>query len=70
MVAEDTRYQRLAGLASSEAASFSSACHGAGRAMSRHAALKAFSGRHVQDDLAARGILVRSPSTRASPSRR
>ena len=54
----------LAGMASSEAASFSSACHGAGRAMSRHAALKAFSGRHVQDDLAARGILVKSPSTR------
>jgi tRNA-splicing ligase RtcB len=54
----------LAGVATSEAASLSSACHGAGRAMSRHAALKAFSGRQVQDDLAARGILVRSPSTR------
>jgi tRNA-splicing ligase RtcB (3'-phosphate/5'-hydroxy nucleic acid ligase) len=54
----------LAGLGSSEAASLSSACHGAGRAMSRHAALKAYSGRKIQDDLAARGILVRSPSTR------
>lgn len=54
----------LAGVPSSEAASFSSACHGAGRAMSRHAALKLFSGRAVQDDLAARGTLVRSPTTR------
>ena len=54
----------LAGLATSEAASFSSACHGAGRAMSRHAALKLYSGRKVQDDLAAVGVLVRSRSTR------
>jgi len=55
----------LAGMESSEAASLSSACHGAGRAMSRHAALQVYSGRQVQDDLAARGILVKSPSTRA-----
>ncbi|MCC7275121.1 MAG: RtcB family protein [Alphaproteobacteria bacterium] len=54
----------LAGAATAEAASFGSACHGAGRAMSRHAALKLYSGRKVQDDLATRGILVRSPSTR------
>ncbi len=54
----------LAGLATSEAASFGSACHGAGRAMSRHAALKLYSGRKIQDDLAASGVLVRSPSTR------
>jgi tRNA-splicing ligase RtcB len=54
----------LAGASSSEAASFSSACHGAGRAMSRHAALKQYSGRQIQDDLAARGILIRSPTTR------
>jgi tRNA-splicing ligase RtcB len=54
----------LAGAASAEAASFSSACHGAGRAMSRHAALKRYSGRQIQDDLAARGVLIRSPSTR------
>ena len=33
-------------------------------AMSRHAALKQWSGRKVQDDLAAQGILIRSPSTR------
>jgi tRNA-splicing ligase RtcB len=54
----------LAGTATSERKAFSSACHGAGRAMSRHAALKRWSGRQVVDDLAARGILVRSPSQR------
>jgi tRNA-splicing ligase RtcB len=54
----------LAGLATSEEKSFASACHGAGRAMSRHAALKQWSGRKIVDDLAARGILVRSPSSR------
>jgi len=43
---------------------FGSACHGAGRAMSRHAALKRWKGRKVVDDLAARGILIRSPSLR------
>ena len=54
----------LAGIASSEEKAFSSACHGAGRAMSRHAALKRWSGRMILDDLAAQGILVRSPSNR------
>jgi tRNA-splicing ligase RtcB len=54
----------LVGEASSETKAFSSACHGAGRAMSRHAAYKQWSGRKIQDDLAARGILIRSPSTR------
>jgi len=54
----------LAGEAGSEQKAFSSACHGAGRAMSRHAALKQWSGRKIQDDLADRGILIRSPSTR------
>ncbi|MCA1406508.1 RtcB family protein [Ensifer sp. IC3342] len=53
----------LAGEPTSEEA-FSSACHGAGRAMSRHAALKQWSGRQIVDELAARGILVRSPSSR------
>lgn len=43
---------------------FSSACHGAGRAMSRHRALQQWHGRQVIDELAARGILVRSPSAR------
>ncbi len=54
----------LAGTASSEALAFSSACHGAGRAMSRHQAMRTWSGRQVVDDLAARGILIRSPSMR------
>ncbi|MGH6805622.1 MAG: RtcB family protein [Ensifer adhaerens] len=54
----------LAGEPTSEEKAFSSACHGAGRAMSRHAALKLWSGRQIVDDLAARGILVCSPSNR------
>ncbi len=54
----------LAGSAGSERAALSSACHGAGRAMSRHQAAKRWRGRQVTDDLAARGILVRSPSSR------
>jgi len=54
----------LAGTAASEMLAFSSACHGAGRAMSRHQALRTYSGRIVVDDLAARGILVRSRSSR------
>jgi tRNA-splicing ligase RtcB len=54
----------LAGTAASEQKAFSSACHGAGRALSRHAALKQWSGRKIVDDLAAQGILIRSPSAR------
>jgi tRNA-splicing ligase RtcB (3'-phosphate/5'-hydroxy nucleic acid ligase) len=54
----------LAGTTESEQRAFSSACHGAGRAMSRHAATKRWGGRRVVDDLAARGILIRSPSLR------
>lgn len=54
----------LAGTQQSELAAFSSACHGAGRAMSRHQALKNWQGRKVVDDLAAQGIMVRSPSSR------
>ena len=54
----------LVGDARSEAQAFSSACHGAGRALSRHTALKQWSGRRIVDELAAQGILIRSPSTR------
>ena len=54
----------LTGMATAERKAFSSACHGAGRAMSRHAALKQWSGRKIQDDLRAQGIFIRSPSTR------
>jgi tRNA-splicing ligase RtcB (3'-phosphate/5'-hydroxy nucleic acid ligase) len=54
----------LAGTAESEARAFSSACHGAGRRMSRHAATRAWGGRQVVDELRARGIIVKSPSMR------
>jgi tRNA-splicing ligase RtcB len=54
----------LAGSASGESLSWSSACHGAGRSMSRHQATKQWHGRQLVDDLAARGILIRSPSLR------
>ncbi len=54
----------LAGTKASEALAFSSACHGAGRAMSRHQALRTWRGRQVVDELAARGILIKSPSMR------
>jgi tRNA-splicing ligase RtcB len=54
----------LVGEATGEQKAFSSACHGAGRALSRHAALKLWSGRKIMDDLATQGILIRSPSTR------
>jgi tRNA-splicing ligase RtcB len=54
----------LAGTRESEALAFSSACHGAGRAMSRHNALRLFRGNEVVKDLAARGILIKSPSMR------
>ena len=54
----------LVGEATGEEKAFASACHGAGRALSRHAALKQWSGRKIIDDLAAQGILIRSPSTR------
>ncbi|HWI81142.1 RtcB family protein [Ramlibacter sp.] len=54
----------LAGTAQSATLAFASACHGAGRAMSRHQALRRWRGRQVVDELAAEGILVRSPSSR------
>jgi tRNA-splicing ligase RtcB len=54
----------LVGTAGSERAAFASACHGAGRDMSRHEATRRWQGRRVVDELAARGILIRSPSQR------
>lgn len=54
----------LVGEATAEAKAFASACHGAGRAMSRHAALKQWSGRKIVDDLAEQGIVIKSPSMR------
>lgn len=54
----------LRGCEESERRAFSSACHGAGRAMSRRAATRNWQGRKVVDELAGRGILIRSPSMR------
>jgi tRNA-splicing ligase RtcB len=54
----------LAGTAESENRAWSSASHGAGRAMSRNQALRRWRGRAVVDDLDAQGILIRSHSMR------
>jgi len=54
----------LAGTAKSETTAFSSACHGAGRSMSRHQATRQWRGRALVDELASRGIIVKSPSLR------
>ncbi|MEW5792345.1 MAG: RtcB family protein [Pseudomonadota bacterium] len=56
----------LAGTAESEQEAFSSASHGAGRAMSRHQALKQWRGRELIDELAGRGILIRTASLRGA----
>jgi tRNA-splicing ligase RtcB len=39
---------------------FGSTCHGAGRVMSRTAAVKAARGRSIADELEARGVLARA----------
>ena len=54
----------LVGTGESEEKAFSSACHGAGRSMSRRRAMKKYRGRQVTDELASRGIIIRSPSSR------
>jgi tRNA-splicing ligase RtcB len=54
----------LVGTQEGMARSFGSACHGAGRSMSRHQAFRQWKGRQIIDELAARGILVRSPTSR------
>jgi tRNA-splicing ligase RtcB len=54
----------LAGTSRSMTAAFGSACHGAGRSMSRHEATRRWHGRQVVDELAGRGILIRSHSQR------
>ena len=56
----------LAGTRESERIAFSSASHGAGRAMSRTAALKKWSGRQLIDELRERGILIRTKSMRGA----
>jgi tRNA-splicing ligase RtcB len=52
----------MVGAPESEARSFGSACHGAGRALSRGAAKRQVSGAALRSELEARGIAVRSPS--------
>jgi tRNA-splicing ligase RtcB (3'-phosphate/5'-hydroxy nucleic acid ligase) len=52
----------LAGLPTSMERSFGSSCHGAGRRLSRHAAVRAFRYDEVTRALSARGIVVRSAS--------
>jgi len=54
----------LCGTREAEERSFSSACHGAGRAMSRRAASRKWNGRQVIDGLADQGVVIRSPSMR------
>jgi tRNA-splicing ligase RtcB len=50
----------LAGTAEAEEKSFGSTAHGAGRVMSRHEAHKRFRGERIRDELAARGIELRT----------
>jgi tRNA-splicing ligase RtcB len=54
----------LAGTRESMGLAFGSACHGAGRSMSRNEATRRWQGRRVVDELAGRGVLIRSPSMR------
>ncbi len=54
----------LVGTAASEQLAFSSACHGAGRAMSRIQATKRWQGRQIIDELRGQGVLVRTRSFR------
>jgi tRNA-splicing ligase RtcB (3'-phosphate/5'-hydroxy nucleic acid ligase) len=54
----------LVGAETAEAIAFASACHGAGRALSRHAVLRRWNGRQIVDELAAQGVMIRSPSSR------
>jgi len=54
----------LTGTAQSEELAFCSACHGAGRNMSRNAATKKWRGSDVKNKLAQNGVLIRSKSMR------
>jgi tRNA-splicing ligase RtcB len=54
----------LAGTREGMNLSFGSACHGAGRSMSRHQALRQWRGREIIDNLAHHGVLIRSRSMR------
>lgn len=54
----------LAGNKTEENHAFASACHGAGRKMSRNQALKLWRGRELIDELQARGIFIRTKTMR------
>jgi tRNA-splicing ligase RtcB len=54
----------LSGTAKGMELAFGSACHGAGRAMSRHQALRQWRGSEIIQGLASRGVLIRSRSMR------
>ena len=54
----------LAGTGESEVLAFSSACHGAGRSMSRTAATKKWQGSQIVKELAQRRIIIKSRSMR------
>jgi tRNA-splicing ligase RtcB len=54
----------LVGTGESEQLAFSSACHGAGRSMSRTQATKLWQGRKLIDELGERGVLILSRSYR------
>lgn len=54
----------LVGTQASMGLAFGTSVHGAGRSMSRKAALKKWQGRQVIDAMAQQGILIRSPSYR------
>ena len=50
----------LLGLAGAEEQTFASTCHGAGRVMSRKAAIKHAKGRNIEKELASKGIIARA----------
>ncbi|WP_428569624.1 MAG: RtcB family protein [Solidesulfovibrio sp. DCME] len=54
----------LTGTDAGQSLAFSSACHGAGRSLSRKQALKRFSGKALLSDLAGRGIAIRAHDLR------
>ncbi len=56
----------LSGQDEGERLAWGSACHGAGRAMSRRAALKRWKGKSIVSDLAHRGIIVKTASFRGA----
>lgn len=54
----------LAGTARAMELAFGSACHGAGRVLSRTQAKKSLTVQEIKEDLASRGVLVRSATTK------